>query len=367
MDQLPPGNAPRLPYNSLQHGTVVAFGITYFFCTVVLALRYFQAIKLVKRVEVDLVILTLSYGAALVYFVTMLNLMANGWGRHMVELNMTDLIEFSKGLLPNTLTYLIIPAVTKLAMLCVLFKINPSIYYRAGVVAVGISIFAYTLTLTSITGGPCNPMKENTLKCLENVALAQAALNIVSDLAVVVLPLPTVFSLQFSMKQKISVSCILAIGSSVVICSIARLPYVIQLGETTADSTYTEAILGVWSIVEVNLGIFCGCSMRLKPLIVRYLPQLGLFSSRNTSGHNNIKSHGSWGTSKELRTDPRKAQHTYQLHSVQKGSSDPLSSFESPLGASTLRGAGTSTGPIQVHRGGDGLRSDGDSTDTILT
>jgi hypothetical protein len=29
--QLPPGLAPALSYNSLQQGTVVAFGITYFF------------------------------------------------------------------------------------------------------------------------------------------------------------------------------------------------------------------------------------------------------------------------------------------------------------------------------------------------
>lgn len=81
------------------------------------------------------------------------------------------------------------------------------------------------------------------------------------------------------------------------------------------DVTYTEAILGVWSIVEVNLGIICGAAMRLKPLLVRWLPQLGLFSSRTRS---NGKSMGS--SSMGLRTDPRPGQHNYQLHSVQKGS-----------------------------------------------
>jgi hypothetical protein len=42
------------PYNSLQIGTVVAFGVTYFFATVFVVLRYFQAFKLVRKVELDL-------------------------------------------------------------------------------------------------------------------------------------------------------------------------------------------------------------------------------------------------------------------------------------------------------------------------
>ncbi|KAK3333295.1 hypothetical protein B0T19DRAFT_398990 [Cercophora scortea] len=321
--QLPPGNAPGLAYNSLQNSTVVSFGVTYGFCTVLLGLRYFQALSLVKKVELDLVILTIAYGAALVYFITLVLLMGHGWGRHMSELNMTDLINFNKTLLPNTITYLCIPAVTKLAMLVVLFKINPSVVYRCLVVGLGIAIFAYTVTLTTITGVPCNPLKEGTTKCLMDVALAQAVLNIASDLAVVALPIPTIFSLKFPLKQKMSVCCLLAVGSGVVICSIARLPYVLILSHDD-DLTYTEAILGVWSIVEVNLGIICGAAMRLKPLIVRYLPQLGLFSSRRGGGS---KSYGSWGAGKDLGggTDPRKTQHSYQLHSVQKGSANPLS------------------------------------------
>ncbi len=88
-----------------------------------------------------------------------------------------------------------------------------------------------------------------------------------------------------------------------------------------ADTTYTEAILGVWSIVEVNLGIICGAAMRLKPLLVRWLPQLGIFSSSQSKS--NGKSLGSMGTSSRgLRTDPR----NYQLHSIQKGSTDPAAS-----------------------------------------
>lgn len=68
--------------------------------------------------------------------------MRHGWGRHLAELNMTDLMLFNEAVLPNTLTYLITPAVTKMAILVVLFRINPSTIYRVCVVAIGIAIFS---------------------------------------------------------------------------------------------------------------------------------------------------------------------------------------------------------------------------------
>lgn len=142
--------------------------------------------------------------------------MSHGWGRHITELNMSDLIEFNKDLLPNTITYLVTPAITKLAMLTVLYRINPSIAYRSVVVAIGVAIFAYTLTLTTITGGPCSPLKPGTIQCLQDVALAQAVLNIVSDLAVVAVPLPTIHGLNLQVRQKSVLACVLAMGSGYV-------------------------------------------------------------------------------------------------------------------------------------------------------
>ncbi|CAP70533.1 uncharacterized protein PODANS_3_5990 [Podospora anserina S mat+] len=314
------------PYNDLQIGTMVAFGITYFMATFFLACRYFQAIKIVKNVEIDLIILTLCYGLALAYFITMVKLMDYGWARHMTEIfasNWMNLLEFNNKLLPNTLIYLITPAVTKIAMLTVLFKINPSATYRICVVVIGVCIFAYTLVLTYLTGGPCTPLKgDETIKCLMNVAISQSVLNIASDIAVILLPIPTIISLQLSFKQKLSVGGILALGSAVVICSIARLPYSISLGSSD-DLSWEEGILGIWSIVEVNIGIVCGCAMRLKKLVTAYLPRMGWNSSQKKStpygsSWGGTTATGSKGGNKTF-DEANGLKGDYQLHSVQKG------------------------------------------------
>lgn len=110
--------------------------------------------------------------------------------------------------------------------------------------------------------------------------------------------------------------------------------------------TYTEAILGVWSIVEVNLGIICASAMRLKRLIVTYLPQLGFSTSRSGNTGNE-----QWGSS--VRMDKSSGQRSYQLHSIQKGSQPPSDSRDTHVYKSY--------NVDMEHRG------DGGSTDEILT
>jgi hypothetical protein len=101
----------------------------------------------------------------------------------------------------------------------------------------------------------------------------------------------------------------------VVISSIARLPYVIILRKTE-DPSSTQAILGIWSIIEVNLGIICACAMRMKGLVMTYLPQMAAFFSRSVGGSQAWKSGG-------LRIDNSDREGLYELHSKRDASNKP--------------------------------------------
>jgi hypothetical protein len=52
----PEGHIPQFdaPYNWLQIGTFIAFGVTYFLATCFVFMRYFQAGKIVRKFEIDL-------------------------------------------------------------------------------------------------------------------------------------------------------------------------------------------------------------------------------------------------------------------------------------------------------------------------
>ncbi|KAL4950400.1 hypothetical protein BDW69DRAFT_187376 [Aspergillus filifer] len=367
------------PYNHLQIGLIVAFGITYLFATVCMALRYFQAIRLIRRAEMDLVGISISYGLSAAYFATIVRLFKYGWGKHLWDVTKAQLLQLNKEILPNTLCYLICPMVTKLAILSVLYRINPSNIYRYTVIVTAAAIFAYTLVLCIMIGGPCSPLKDGTLKCLEDVLLANAVLNIASGFAVVVLPLPTIHKLRLPLKQRIGVGCLLALGSGVLICSIARLPYVIRLGHKyNPDSSWTQAILGTWSVVELNLGVICACLMRFKPLIRNYMPWLGLFSSRTRSRANRGAIY-TYGSGRRWRSTPgygggygydghSRGKSEYQMHSIQRGNGG-VEEFPDDL---------DERGDIEVRKefkvdvqrtdegSGSWYRGEGDSTDRIF-
>jgi hypothetical protein len=48
------------PSMSLKIGTIIAFCITYSIATIFMALRYFQAFKLTKKIEIDLGIIRIT-------------------------------------------------------------------------------------------------------------------------------------------------------------------------------------------------------------------------------------------------------------------------------------------------------------------
>ena len=70
--------------------------------------------------------------------------------------------------------------------------------------------------MTIIFLAPCDPMlgTPESAVCLNKVAIAQAVINIVTDVIIIALPIPTIYHLHMPMKQKISVGVILGLGSA---------------------------------------------------------------------------------------------------------------------------------------------------------
>ncbi|KAJ3540210.1 hypothetical protein NM208_g5164 [Fusarium decemcellulare] len=304
--------------SSVQLATIIVFGVTYSLATISMILRYITSFVVVGALEIDVVLITLSWGTALGYFISVCFMMKYGWGSHAWDISMAEIIEYNKYLSPTTLTYMWSPTLTKLSILTVLYRISPSRAYQIGVYAIGGSLVVYTVVFTALLSGPCNPRDVGSGVCLNNLAIAQVVLNIVTDLSILILPLPTLHKLQIPFRQKVVVGCIMSLGSAVLIASIARAPYV-KIMATHLDFTRKQAEAGVWSLVELNIGIVCNNLMRLKPLLNRFLPRLLTilgFSGRSSKrqGESSSRANGNW------RVGGRPS-HSYQLRSLERGGS----------------------------------------------
>ncbi len=202
--------------------------------------------------------------------------------------------------------YFASPVFIKLALLVLYRRINPTKPFRWCVYAVGILIVVPNIILACLAlwDSGCNP-KTSDGTCLVAISIAQAVLNISSDLVLMAMPLPTVASLTMPVRQKMAIYAIFILASgyvctlrlgrplakmgenSAVITSIARFVYVLAL-RNNPDVTWAQGKVSTWSIVEVNIGIMCNCLLLLRPFVRRYLPWLvGHGSDRKKSNDRN--------------------------------------------------------------------------------
>ncbi|KAK5634600.1 hypothetical protein RRF57_010313 [Xylaria bambusicola] len=136
---------------------------------------------------------------------------------------------------------------------------------------------------TDSTPGQCIPLLTEFI--------CSAPINIVTDLAILVLPLPVLTGMRLPPRQKIILIMTFALGIFITIVDVVRIYYLqkaisdassISSGRQDPTATFgvspefawNASLALLWSAVEVNVGITCACIPTLKPLIIRILPAM---------------------------------------------------------------------------------------------
>ncbi|EDN98275.1 predicted protein [Sclerotinia sclerotiorum 1980 UF-70] len=181
---------------------------------------------------------------------------------------------------PMVATYALAPAFTKLSILILLHRVNPSRYFRLSCYIVALIIITYTLTISLIVAIPCIPTNPKNGECLNKCGLWQAIFNILTDSAILILPSYMLYLLKLPLRQKLAVGSIFGTG-----------------------------IL----TVEVNIGIFCNTLVVLRPFFRQYFP--GLFSSQILSDDHHHH-HGTPDHEANLRSGKRRILKLREDHSL---------------------------------------------------
>ncbi|KAK4238313.1 hypothetical protein C8A03DRAFT_43912 [Achaetomium macrosporum] len=96
--------------------------------------------------------------------------------------------------------------------------------------------------------------------------IAHAATTICSDFLVWVLPLPSLYRAKLPLSQRLALIVLFSVGLLVVFAACIRTYWVHYVAEVTYDVTWEGLHLWVWTAVEVQLGVICGCVPWLKAL-----------------------------------------------------------------------------------------------------
>ncbi|KAL8927609.1 MAG: hypothetical protein Q9172_001319 [Xanthocarpia lactea] len=110
------------------------------------------------------------------------------------------------------------------------------------------------------------------------ISVAQAGVNVASDFYIFILPIPGVVQLQMPMKKKIGICAIFATGSLACLASIMGLYYRSRLNRH-GDVTWDLVDILIWVVVELHVGVMCGCMPAFAGFFNYYLPILRSFGS----------------------------------------------------------------------------------------
>lgn len=99
----------------------------------------------------------------------------------------------------------------------------------------------------------------------------QGITTVLTDIAVYLLPMPTLFRLQMPRSQRISLIILFGLGTVVVIAGIMRTYWVLRVEiryveDPSYDLTWDGFNIWVWTALEANLAIVCGCAPTLRRL-----------------------------------------------------------------------------------------------------
>lgn len=97
--------------------------------------------------------------------------------------------------------------------------------------------------------------------------MGQVLVTVATDFIVYALPMPTLWHVKLPKAQRIGLMIIFGLGALVVIAGAMRAYWIHHVVYDTYDVTWEGFYLWIWTAVEVNLGVICGCVPSLKPLL----------------------------------------------------------------------------------------------------
>ncbi|KAF2993176.1 hypothetical protein E8E13_000879 [Curvularia kusanoi] len=213
-----------------------------------------------------------------------------GMGQHIYDLDPFTMQESLKAFWASLIVYYLSLGFTKGSMLLQYRRIFTTKQFRVANYAVLAVVLCYTCWTVFSSIFACIPVRafwtREPAKCINQFAMwfTNAAINILTDLAIIILPMPVIRNLNLNRHQKTALIGIFAVGGFVCVVSIVRLQSLVAISNSD-DPTYDNPPAATWSSVETNIGIICSCLPLLRPLGKHWMPGLVSTYKRRTRSH----------------------------------------------------------------------------------
>ncbi|KAI9678962.1 MAG: hypothetical protein M1829_001947 [Trizodia sp. TS-e1964] len=161
----------------------------------------------------------------------------------------------------------------KLSVLLVYHRVFITPAFKKALYIMAGLIVAKTIAFEFVVLFQCHPISDtwnlgDSRNCINfDFALTfSSTFNMVSDFAILILPLPVVWTLKISRRKKVILTGVFCIGIFACVSSIVRLITLRKIIDSPTDFSYSYAELNIWSMIECSSALICACIPTLAPL-----------------------------------------------------------------------------------------------------
>ncbi|KAG6000092.1 hypothetical protein E4U21_005856 [Claviceps maximensis] len=207
----------------------------------------------------------------------------NGIGRDVWTLKPTQITNFYKSFFVMEILYFFQVASLKLALLFFYIRIFPAVTVQRLLWGTIAFTALYGLVFIFVASLQCRPVQyfwhkwdgEHAGSCLNvnGLAWSNAVISIALDCWMLAIPLWQLASLHLSLKRKIGVGMMFCVGTFITVFSTLRLRSLVKFGLNTTNPTWDFFDVGLWSTIEINVGIICTCMPTVRLFLVRLFPR----------------------------------------------------------------------------------------------
>ncbi|KAI1846100.1 hypothetical protein JX266_007909 [Neoarthrinium moseri] len=267
----------------------IVFGVI---TAIAISLRLWARLFLVKRMGADDILVVIAVLLSWSFMVVTIVAVQHGLGSHFPDVmarGIENLNTYLQAVWLSSIFYNATLGFIKISVLALYMRLGDRLLRRLAIAMIGVvacqaggNVFACIFQCSPISGAYDQTLVPKP-KCININAfyLANAAVNIFTDILTYTLPIKLIINLQVPRRQKIGLAVILCLGLFACISSIIRITFIPAM-LVSEDATYVISPAMYWSVIEINIGILAASIPSFKPIASRYAPRL-LGSSYNKS------------------------------------------------------------------------------------
>ncbi|PYI01313.1 hypothetical protein BO78DRAFT_436227 [Aspergillus sclerotiicarbonarius CBS 121057] len=202
-------------------------------------------------------------------------------GIHIWNVTPATYVTYTKIILSAVVIYIPTLALAKISLIILYHRtLRQKRYQRWILYTLAFMISGYSFALIFAVLFGCQPVQRAWDPfvggtCIDQYTLyiVLAVLNIISDVALILVPIPTVVGLHMPSIQKVGLLLMFMIGCATLVTSILRLLSLIPFLNSN-DPTYDVGLPNLLINIEANFAIICTCLPFLRHFLRRHAPRL---------------------------------------------------------------------------------------------